>query len=568
MIDVYQAATQMTDESDQAYPFTINTLLDRALGAEGYYGVFTANMHTDYPSSPGADAIVSSALARGVPVVSARQMLTWLDGRNASTYKDLTWNGAQLGFRIEVGIGARGLRAMVPAAVSGYDIASITADGAPVTYAVETIKGVAYATFEAATSAYVVSYSVPAPDTTITSAPPASTSSQAATFAFASTPAGASFQCSLDGAAFTACASPVSYSGLATGAHSFSVRAVAATGTDASPAVHNWTIAVAVPDTTITSGPTGLTSSRTATFQFTSTVSGSTFQCSLDGAAFTSCVSGIAYSSLADGSHTFLVRAVSAGGADASPASRTWTVDGSGPVISSLAATALTTSATITWTTNEASDSVVNYGTSSSSLTQSATVSTMVTAHSVTLTGLTAGRTYYYRVSSRNAAGLTTTSPSTPATFVTRTVVTQAPGSATITSGSLRSGSASNLATNNGSYYQVNSTSGGTRTSTWYGSFTGVSRSLANLTVTYSGMQSRTVTQNIEIYQWSTGTWVLLNSRSVGTTEQTISNLTPSGAAANYVSTGGDVRVRVRSVGASTSFYTVADHLQIGFDRP
>ena len=47
LIDVYQAVTQMTDESGQSYPSTIDTLLDRALGAEGYYGAFTANMHAD-----------------------------------------------------------------------------------------------------------------------------------------------------------------------------------------------------------------------------------------------------------------------------------------------------------------------------------------------------------------------------------------------------------------------------------------------------------------------------------------------------------------------------------------
>ena len=75
MIDVYQAATQMTDESGQTYPFTIDTLLDNALGPQGYYGVFTANMHNDSATSDGADAIVASALARGVPVVSASQML-------------------------------------------------------------------------------------------------------------------------------------------------------------------------------------------------------------------------------------------------------------------------------------------------------------------------------------------------------------------------------------------------------------------------------------------------------------------------------------------------------------
>ena len=75
----------MTDESGQTYPKTIDTLLDRAVGAEGYYGAYTVNAHTDsVASSDVADAVVTSALARGVPIVSAEQMLTWLDGRNAS----------------------------------------------------------------------------------------------------------------------------------------------------------------------------------------------------------------------------------------------------------------------------------------------------------------------------------------------------------------------------------------------------------------------------------------------------------------------------------------------------
>ena len=83
VIDVYQAATQMTDESGQSYPYTIDTLLDRALGPEGYYGAFVANMHTDVNSEPGADAIFNSAVSRGVPIISARQLLTWLDARNS-----------------------------------------------------------------------------------------------------------------------------------------------------------------------------------------------------------------------------------------------------------------------------------------------------------------------------------------------------------------------------------------------------------------------------------------------------------------------------------------------------
>ena len=95
-----------------------------------------------------------------------------------------------------------------------------------------------------------------------------------------------------------------------------------------------------------------------------------------------------------------------------------------------------------------------------------------------------------------------------------------------------------------------------------------MSTALANLRVNYSGLQSRSVTQNIEIYRWSDNTWVLLNTRTVSTTEILVSNLAPTGAASAYVSAGGEVRVRVRSVGTSTSFYTVADFLQITYDRP
>lgn len=47
MIDVYQAPTQMTDESGQSYPLTINALLDKAIGAQGYYGAFVTNLHHD-----------------------------------------------------------------------------------------------------------------------------------------------------------------------------------------------------------------------------------------------------------------------------------------------------------------------------------------------------------------------------------------------------------------------------------------------------------------------------------------------------------------------------------------
>ena len=130
MIDIYQAATQMTDESDQTYPFTPNTLLDNALGPLGYYGAFTANMHTDAATIPQNDALIASAQARGVPIVSGKQMLTWIDGRNASSYGAIAWNANTLTFTVAVGAGATGLTGMLPTAgPNGTQLTGITRGG-------------------------------------------------------------------------------------------------------------------------------------------------------------------------------------------------------------------------------------------------------------------------------------------------------------------------------------------------------------------------------------------------------------------------------------------------------
>jgi hypothetical protein len=259
MIDVYQATTQMTDESGQTFPKNIDALLDNAIGPLGYFGVFTANMHTDYngnDSDTWSTAIVNSAKARGIPVVSSKQMLTWLDGRNGSSFQGITWNGNVLSFSITVGAGANGLQALTPATVGSSPLTAVIFNGTAIGYSLQTIKGVRYAIFAAAAGSYQVSY-----------------------------------------------------------------------GPDVTP-----------------------------------------------------------------------------------------------PTISALSTSVVgTSSANITWTTNEPADSVVHFGTDPASLAQTTSNSSLVTAHNIGLTGLTAGTTYYYRVTSTDGAGNAAIAPTTdpPPSFTT-----------------------------------------------------------------------------------------------------------------------------------------------------
>ena len=80
------------------------------------------------------------------------------------------------------------------------------------------------------------------------------------------------------------------------------------------------------------------------------------------------------------------------------------------PVISNIQATASSTSATITWTTDELSDSNVEYGQTSAYGLPNAFYSALVTAHSVSVSELQAATAYHYRVKSKDAAGNLATS--------------------------------------------------------------------------------------------------------------------------------------------------------------
>lgn len=80
--------------------------------------------------------------------------------------------------------------------------------------------------------------------------------------------------------------------------------------------------------------------------------------------------------------------------------------DATAPTFSSISASTTGTSATVTWTTNEAASSQVEYGLTSSygSTTAETDTSPYVTSHTVQISGLTKCRTYHYRVKSTDAS--------------------------------------------------------------------------------------------------------------------------------------------------------------------
>src|SRR6185295_8132152 len=153
-------------------------------------------------------------------------------------------------------------------------------------------------------------------------------------------------ECSLDGASFTTCTSPVQYTTpqITDGTHSFEVISVDnSTNIDPSPAKFTWNVDTIAPITNITKIVDGNilaitnnsnTKSNSAIFEFTGNDTGGVgvdhIECSLDGASFTTCTSPVQFSSaeILDGTHAFSVRAQDkVGNIMSTPLLFNWTVD-------------------------------------------------------------------------------------------------------------------------------------------------------------------------------------------------------------------------------------------------
>jgi hypothetical protein len=170
LIDVYQEATDSaddaTDSPDTVVPAQMKTLIDNALGANGYYGAFTAIVHNDGPQAVSAarNQVVAYARSQGVSIISERQLLTWLDGRDQSSFQNVSFGSdGRLRFSVVPGGGARGLQALLPIHGRTGSLSSLRHNGVDEAVVPTTIKGVQYAVLNDASGSYEATYPAPPP---------------------------------------------------------------------------------------------------------------------------------------------------------------------------------------------------------------------------------------------------------------------------------------------------------------------------------------------------------------------------------------------------------------------
>jgi len=184
-----------------------------------------------------------------------------------------------------------------------------------------------------------------APILTINSAPSGTINSASVSVSFSVTdnfPNPVAY-CSLDNAVFAVCTSPYNLSNLAQGAHNVKIYVQDAASNKSGTQTVSFSVntAIAIPTVAISQMPAAFSNSASASFSFSGSSSNSTissYQCSMDNSAFAACSSPQAYSSLAEGSHSFAVKAIDASGQSSAAANYSFAVDvtaPSAPVVSS-----------------------------------------------------------------------------------------------------------------------------------------------------------------------------------------------------------------------------------------
>jgi hypothetical protein len=177
------------------------------------------------------------------------------------------------------------------------------------------------------------------PVLSLSGTPDAVTQSLVSVFSFSATDTGGigSYSCNLDSAGWSSCTSPWTQT-LAAGSHTLQIKALDVAGNVSTVSSTTWIIDLTAPSLSISSSPANPINSANASLVFSATDSGggtvASYSCKLDGGSYASCTSPVSYTALADGSHTFYVKATDTAGNVSSVQTATWVSDTSAPTIS------------------------------------------------------------------------------------------------------------------------------------------------------------------------------------------------------------------------------------------
>ncbi len=181
------------------------------------------------------------------------------------------------------------------------------------------------------------------PTVTITAGPSGVVNSATASFAWTSSDSGSGVklvECRIDNGAYTICGlAGESFNNLAAGDHKLDVRVTDFAGNQGLTS-RSWKVDLTPPTIQILSGPDLFTNSLSATFTFSASdangISG--YECRTDSGNYSLCTTPATLQSLAEGGHVFFVRAIDGAGNVSAPATRSWTIDRSPPLIRVLSA--------------------------------------------------------------------------------------------------------------------------------------------------------------------------------------------------------------------------------------
>ena len=186
---------------------------------------------------------------------------------------------------------------------------------------------------QSATASTAFTVDTQAPVLSISQAPTGTVRSANATLTYTVNDPSATVWCSIDGAAATACASPVNLGGLASGPHTVALHATDPAGNSSGTASASFTIDNTGPTVSFTSTPPAGSASRSATASFSTDDPAATTWCSLDGNAAQACTGSVTYNNLSNGSHSISVYGIDAAGNQGAAVTTTFSVLAAAPTL-------------------------------------------------------------------------------------------------------------------------------------------------------------------------------------------------------------------------------------------